>query len=102
MSKVMLDAMELECDRHQFLVNSYYRCRLAKIQAMHMFLLADAESYGNMSAHEQTFCSGFTNMMQRSYDAAFLEQLETPDSLKRIDKPDMFITPNLDKPVFIR
>lgn len=100
MSKVMLDAMELECDRHQFLLHSYYRCRLTKIQSMYLFLLANEEMYRTMSPAEQQFCKGFSDIMERVFQSSFLDQL--PESLRRIDKEEMIIEPNLDKPVFVR
>ena len=132
MSKVMLDAMELECDRHQvrvrssrgrhkcilqhtlprervcrspdlhvyvlslsvyacamicmhaalgcscptdtyriqFLLSSYRRSRIQKIQSMHMFLLADEEAFEHMSKAEQDFCTGYANMVQRFLGAS--------------------------------
>lgn len=100
MSKMMLDAMELECGRIEFFLHSYHRTRLQKIQKLCFYLLATEEAFECMTENEQTYCQGFANLTQRHFEQSFLKGL--PATLRRIDKVEMFVKPDLHTPVFIK
>jgi len=61
--------------RIQFLLSSYRRSRIQKIQSMYMFLLADKEAFEHMSKAEQDFCTGYANMVQRFLGASMFNVL---------------------------
>lgn len=95
---------QLELDRVKYLVASYLRTRLLKIQKL-MFYLIEHQLGGLLSQAEATFLSKYIAIKTNQFKKAFL--LKLPSKLQPIEETRNYqrspITePNLDSTLFIR
>lgn len=92
--------MHTELERFKFLVRSFLRARIAKIDA-HPLHYRDSP---HLSATEQQYLQAHQALLSRHYGTSFLSQF--PNSLQRLDDTaggiSMVDTPDMDKAVFCR
>jgi len=95
-----LIVMQTELERLKFLIRSFLRARIAKIDA-HPLHYRDSP---HLSTTEQQYLQAHQALLSRHYGASFLSQF--PNSLQRLDDTAGFIsmvdTPDMDKAVFCR
>lgn len=103
----------MEIDRVNYMLRTYFRARLAKIEKWAMFLMKDADRYSHpssrtwsgmldrLSADEEQFLVGYSELLKDHFNKSFFSML--PDRLRVVDKDgdvDPAAGPNLDKFVF--
>lgn len=95
----------MEIDRVNYMLRSYFRARLGKIEEFAMFLMKDADSgmLDRLSADEERFLVGYSEMLKEHFQKSFFSML--PDRLRVVDKDgdvDPSGGPDLNKFVFCR
>jgi hypothetical protein len=65
----------MEIDRLLYMVNSYHRCRLKKIEKFAPFLLSSQQIHEKGSVHEVAFCKGFVDLLHAHLHGSFLQNL---------------------------
>ena len=97
---------ETEVERVCYLLRSYLRKRILKIQAQALFLARDAATQARLSEPEATFAAKYAALYQRHVDNEVGELGDTsrlPDSLKQITTiAPLTAPPNVDAHVFCR
>jgi len=73
---------QLDCDRVKFVLNSYRRARLFKIQKWFFHLAADAGARGALSPAELEFFEGYKQLRLRHLGTAVLSHL--PEEFQRL------------------
>lgn len=96
--------IQTELERVKYLIRSYLRTRLYKIDKHALFILGKAEYRQRLSADELTYCRRHQAILTAHYRASFLSSL--PENLQRLDDTagglPMIEEPNLDSAVFCR
>ena len=95
---------ETEVERVSFLLRSYLRARILKIQEHALFLARDEEAQSRLSEPERTFAAQYAALHQRHIDREAWEANDTarlPDNLKQITSVSHLASPpNIDAHVF--
>ena len=106
-----------EMERIRFILNSYLRVRLWKIQKYTLHFLSDEESWNRLSEAEQKFATAFSSLGERHFKDCFLRELPKKyqvcfDRLRRdsnaicrpqaIDDREMMVIPDLRKFVVLQ
>jgi len=95
---------ETEVERVSFLLRSYLRSRILKIQSQALFLARDQNAQARLSEPEKTFAGQYAALYQRHVDREAWQLGDTsrlPDDLKQITRVQQLATPpNLDSHVF--
>jgi GINS complex subunit 4 len=95
---------ETEVDRVCFLLRSYLRTRIIKIQAQALFLARDEEAQGRLSEPEAIFAAQYAALYQRHVDReawALGRASRLPDTLKQLANVSQLATPpNFEAHVF--
>ena len=95
---------ETEVERVLYLLRSYLRTRILKIQKHALFLAKDEEAQSRLSESETTFAAKYAALYQRQLDReawAVADTSRLPDPLKQISQISNLVTPpNLDAHVF--
>lgn len=89
-----------EIDRVKFVLTSYLRTRLRKIQRHAIYTLADEATFQRLSAAEQEFAKGYVDMVERHFNVSFLNGL--PERFRDIAAEGMVPRPQLDAHVVVR
>merc|ERR1711903_246066 len=94
----------MEVDRTKYMVKSYLRLRLGKIQKFPLHILSSAEYYNRLSKSEYNFVKRYVDLIDKHYKAAVLDKL--PEAFRewttRADDVNMIVEPKLDTFVFCR
>ncbi|KAJ3033225.1 GINS complex subunit [Rhizophlyctis rosea] len=103
-SAFMVVLYQQEMERIKYVIRSYLRTRLVKIQKHTLHLLRDEEYRSRMSPEELDFAERFNDLMDRHYYKSCLETL--PTWLHRLDENingvDMVSKPDLEDAVICR
>lgn len=84
-----------EVERIRFILHSYLRVRLWKIQKYTLYFLSDEESWNRLSAAEQQFATNYSSLGERHFKDCFLRDL--PKKYQAVDDREMVVAPNLRK-----
>ena len=102
---------ESELARCRFVVGSYVRCRLRKLERQCGYIIADDDAYGRLSDAEKTHAVKYLDLIEKHHRASLLEDLPEPfrDERKDGDEacPEVLAkaiskAPALDRFVFIK
>lgn len=66
---------QMEIDRVNFLVASYLRTRLFKIQKYAVYLLSNADMYARLSEREKEFARGYVDSLEQHFRKSFLDAI---------------------------
>mmetsp|Transcript_18504 Transcript_18504/g.30165 ORF Transcript_18504/g.30165 Transcript_18504/m.30165 type:complete len:224 (-) Transcript_18504:1318-1989(-) len=91
---------QMELDRIKYIVAEYLRTRLLKIQKFTLYILADAEVQGRLSAAELGFAKKFVDLEASHFANSALQRL--PSAFRDIAEEEMITKPDMDKFVFCR
>ncbi|KAI8597620.1 hypothetical protein EDD21DRAFT_384998 [Dissophora ornata] len=97
---------QTELERVKFVLRSYLRTRISKIEKFCQYILADASSKRRLSRAEVLYAENYAKATRQHYDSSFLSSL--PPSLQGQDdtvfdrKLSMISQPRLDEAVFCR
>jgi GINS complex subunit 4 len=87
---------ELERDRVNYLLNSYHRCRLWKIEHDPLYLLASKQQFDRLSPAEQAFARRYCDLIDFHFARSFLNGL--PEGFRSLlQTPGIASQPNLDR-----
>jgi len=82
-----------EVERIRFILHSYLRVRVWKIQRFTLYFLSDEESWNRLSAAEQQFAAAYSSLGERHFKDCFLRDL--PKKYQSIDDREMLVVPDL-------
>ena len=88
----------LELERVRYVLSSYLRIRLSKIERYAEYTAA--EDYGNLSSEENKFLKEYIENLDTLFENLALRHM--PPNLRTLDKEKAKVTPNLDEFVFAR
>ncbi|QIW98835.1 hypothetical protein AMS68_004353 [Peltaster fructicola] len=98
-----LVVLQTELERYKFLVRSFLRARIAKIDKFSQHYLT-APAFELLSSLEQQYLQNHASILSSHYSAAFLASF--PTSLQKLDDTSggvsMVDTPDIDSAVFVR
>lgn len=96
--------IQTELERFKFLVRSFLRARIAKIDAHALHHLTDPSTKARLSPSELQYATAHISLLHAHYHSSFLSQF--PTSLQRMDDTaggiSMVEGPDVDKAVFVR
>lgn len=99
-----LIVIQTELERHRFLVRSYLRARIAKLDRHALHYLSSAELRARLSPTELAYATRHQALLHNHYLASFLSSF--PASLQNLNdtagNTSMVDGPDLDAAVFIR
>ncbi|GMM33868.1 DNA replication protein [Saccharomycopsis crataegensis] len=103
--KLKLLIIENEIERINFIIRSYLRCRLAKIDKFAAYISYNSQTMiDRLSDGEIDYMTQHMKLLQELYSKCFLQDL--PDHLQLLDDTSggisMITEPNFDKFVFIK
>jgi GINS complex subunit 4 len=93
-SKIAADLMQLEIDRIQYVLTSYLRTRLLKIQRFVMHVLTNEAVLERLSPAEFAFASKYVDVVAENFTLGFLQNI--PERFRALD--DDSIQPSMGKP----
>ncbi|KAL9013898.1 MAG: hypothetical protein Q9173_001445 [Seirophora scorigena] len=103
-SNFRLIIVQTELERFKFLVRSFLRARIAKIDKYALYLLTNPAQSERLSPSERRYASSHQALLEAHYRSSFLAQF--PASLQRLDDTaggiSMIEQPDVDKAVFLR
>eukprot|EP00484_Ammonia_sp_Unknown_P018938 CAMPEP_0197025746 /NCGR_PEP_ID=MMETSP1384-20130603/5973_1 /TAXON_ID=29189 /ORGANISM="Ammonia sp." /LENGTH=300 /DNA_ID=CAMNT_0042454317 /DNA_START=93 /DNA_END=995 /DNA_ORIENTATION=+ len=100
MMAASIDWYKKEMQRIRYILHSYLRVRLWKIQRYLLHILSDADAYNRLSAAEQKFATAYSDIGETHFKNCFLRDL--PTKYRSITDPEMFVRPNLNQFVVIK
>ncbi|KAL8642276.1 MAG: hypothetical protein Q9228_001014 [Teloschistes exilis] len=96
--------IQTELERFKFLVRSYLRTRIAKIDKHTLYILTNPTQSARLSEPERQYATNHQALLQAHYQSSFLAQF--PTSLQRLDDTaggiSMIEQPDVDTAVFVR
>ncbi|MCJ1254182.1 GINS complex subunit [Lignoscripta atroalba] len=96
--------VQTELERFKFLVRSYLRARIAKIDKHALYYLTNPAQKARLSASELKYATTHQSLLHAHYHSSFLSQF--PTTLQRLDDTaggiNMIEQPDVDKAVFVR
>ncbi|KAI4116500.1 MAG: hypothetical protein LQ338_007706 [Usnochroma carphineum] len=99
-----LIVIQTELERFKFLVRSFLRTRMAKIDKYTLYLLTNPTQSARLSSSELQYAHSHQALLEAHYRTSFLSQF--PTSLQRLDDTaggiSMIEQPDIDKAVFVR
>lgn len=102
--KLLLVIVENELDRVQFLIRSYIRTRLMKIDKFSIFIRSNDEEIDKLSQNETVYMEKHLQLLMNMYNSQFLTDL--PENLQAMDEVaggiSMVDKPDYDRPIFIK
>lgn len=102
--KLQLMVVESELDRVNFMLRSYLRARLYKIDKHVVFIRNSEEVAQRLSAEETEYMETHFRALVELYNSLFLSQL--PEQLQALDDTgggiSMIEEPDLNRPVFVK
>ena len=91
--------MQMELDRVRFLIRSYLRVRLAKIEKHAFHIMSSAVTSALLSAAERKFAEGFIELTATHLDGVLATM---PERFRELKAADMVVEPALSAYVFCR
>ncbi|KAL2920042.1 GINS complex subunit [Polyrhizophydium stewartii] len=91
---------QLELERIRFVLRSYMRIRLRKIERFSQYLVTDPEQRFKLSDAELDFAEGFQHLVGTYHRQSFLDML--PADMQALDDPEMIGRPPMKNAVFCR
>jgi len=96
---------QMEIDRVKYLLASYLRLRLRKIERLVFHVMGDEDEFDKLSSHEATFAGAYLEAVQAHMGESFLQAI--PDKFASltdagVEGVDMVARPKLDGFVFCR
>ncbi|ESW97567.1 hypothetical protein KL918_002941 [Ogataea parapolymorpha] len=102
--KLRLVVIESELDRVQFIIRSYTRTRLQKIDKYSLYIRSNDKETAKLSNNEFAYMERHLELLLELYNSQFMKNL--PESLQAIDETgggvSMIDEPDLDRPVFVQ
>ncbi|ODQ60929.1 hypothetical protein WICANDRAFT_19735, partial [Wickerhamomyces anomalus NRRL Y-366-8] len=102
--KLQLMIIESELDRVNFILRSYLRTRLSKIDKYTIFIRNDEEMVSRLSEQETAYMEKHFEALLQLYNSLFLSSL--PQHLQALDDTSggisMIEEPNLKRPAFVK
>jgi GINS complex subunit 4 len=95
-----LSLYEMEVERIEYLLASYIRVRLAKIQAYASWILHQVELRERLSDEERSFASRYVMLKHRHFAESGGRRI--PEGIISLKDPSTFRQPDLTKRVFVR
>ncbi|KAL9582563.1 MAG: hypothetical protein Q9212_003224 [Teloschistes hypoglaucus] len=96
--------IQTELERFKFLVRSFLRTRIAKIDKHTLHILTSPTQSARLSEPERQYATNHQALLQAHYQSSFLAQF--PTSLQRLDDTaggiSMIEQPDVDTAVFVR
>ncbi|KAL8941683.1 MAG: hypothetical protein Q9216_002096 [Gyalolechia sp. 2 TL-2023] len=96
--------IQTELERFKFLVRSFLRTRIAKIDKYTLYILFNPAQWERLSPSELQYANSHQALLEAHYRSSFLSQF--PTSLQRLDDTaggiSMIEQPDVDKAVFVR
>ncbi|KAI4254683.1 MAG: hypothetical protein LQ352_002957 [Teloschistes flavicans] len=96
--------IQTELERFKFLVRSFLRARIAKIDKHALHILTSPTQSARLSEPERQYATNHQALLQAHYHSSFLAQF--PTSLQRLDDTaggiSMIEQPDVDTAVFVR
>ncbi|KAL8999206.1 MAG: hypothetical protein Q9169_001871 [Polycauliona sp. 2 TL-2023] len=96
--------IQTELERFKFLVRSFLRTRMAKIDKYALYMLSNPTQAARLSASEFQYANSHQTLLEAHYRSSFLSQF--PGSLQRLDDTaggiSMVEQPDTDTAVFVR
>ncbi|KXN91306.1 DNA replication complex GINS protein sld5 [Leucoagaricus sp. SymC.cos] len=97
--------VQLDIERVKFIVRSYVRTRLFKIEKYARYITSNADIQTRLTASERDHASRHADLNDRHFNFSVLQSL--PEPQRHLDDetpyymPPMMTTPDLTKPVFV-
>eukprot|EP01132_Coremiostelium_polycephalum_P005719 gene5719-7114_t len=88
---------EMEVERLKYLIRSYLRTRIKKIDKFYAYISQNSTIKSKLSNHELEYCEKFTNLIENHFQITFLESL--PKGFTKNDHKNA-IVPDLDSFIF--
>lgn len=102
--KLLLVLVENELDRVQFLIRSYVRARLQKIDDTAIFLRSDEQELSKLSPDETVYMEKHLELLMELFNSQFLSNM--PESLQALDEEaggiSMVTQPEYERPIFVK
>ena len=95
-----LNLYKQELERVEYMLNSYFRIRLWKIQEQCIYILSKNSMKSRLSKEELIFCQNYYQLTLSHYKKTFLSQL--PKKNQKITEPCMIVKPNVNKHIIMR
>ncbi|KAL8809907.1 MAG: hypothetical protein Q9200_003008 [Gallowayella weberi] len=96
--------IQTELERFKFLVRSFVRTRIAKIDKHALYILSSPTQTARLSASELQYANSHQTLLEAHYRSSFLSQF--PSTLQRLDDTaggiSMIEQPDVDTAVFVR
>jgi len=97
--------IQTEAERARFLLRSYLRTRLHKVEKFAAHIIGTSELRGRLSVIELSHAERYQELLRKHFDSCALSGL--PENLRLLTDeergvPSMVTRPNVDHPVFIR
>ncbi|MCJ1303547.1 GINS complex subunit, partial [Hypocenomyce scalaris] len=96
--------IQTELERFKFLVRSFLRARVAKIDKHALYILTNPSQKSRLSSSEVQYLTTHQSLLHAHYRSSFLSQF--PSQLQRLDDTaggiSMIEQPEVDKAVFVR
>jgi len=89
-----------ELERVRYILHSYLRVRLWKIQKFTLFILQDEAAWNKLSGAEQKFATKYSELGERHFKHTFLREL--PSKYQGLTDKEMIVRPNLDEFVVLQ
>jgi GINS complex subunit 4 len=99
--------IQTEMERVKYIVRSYLRARIAKIDKYALYILRTPEQLARLSHLERQYLQKHQAVLERHFQSAFLRDLPDTSNLRRIDDTtaagvSMVTAPDMKKAVFCR
>ncbi|XP_071543516.1 DNA replication complex GINS protein SLD5 isoform X2 [Panulirus ornatus] len=96
---------KMEIDRIRYIISSYLRVRLEKIERYAHYLLQKEagitdESMANLTPQEVTYAKDYASNLESHFQTLVLQHV--PENLRGFDPTKMSVKPNLDSYIFLR
>ncbi|KAG7170663.1 DNA replication complex GINS protein SLD5-like [Homarus americanus] len=96
---------KMEIDRIRYIISSYLRVRLEKIERFAHYLLekeanTTEESLAVLSPHEVAYARDYISSLESHFQSLVLQHV--PENLRTFDAAKMSVKPNMDSYIFLR
>ncbi|KAJ3209519.1 Intersectin-2 [Dinochytrium kinnereticum] len=92
---------EQEIERVKFVVRSYLRTRISKIEEYYSAFLRNQDMRSKLAPHEESFAERFQELLEDHYNRSFMSALPPMmQSLESAKEPGIVQYPDMNKPVF--
>ncbi|GAM25007.1 hypothetical protein SAMD00019534_081820 [Acytostelium subglobosum LB1] len=88
---------EMEIERLKYLIRSYLRCRLQKVERYHAYITKKQYMKGRLSTDEMHYCNKYALLVENHFNQSFLHALD--QGLDRME-PDSVQAPSMNQYVF--